>query len=160
MGFLSKGAEEVKALVVTNLYPHKYDRSRGIFITKRLQQYGRLGIEYIAIPLAFQGNVAIRSLKRILRRPEFTPIEQLEGVFYRPVFVKADTIWGGGEAQKGKPYRKALLTRNLWKGVVIGITVNKSLCWNSFLLDHFAFTYQTEYCSLQNNGFPKLKRRR
>ena len=44
----------MKILLLTNLFPLTENLSSGIFITKRLEQYKKLGIEYVAVPVWFQ----------------------------------------------------------------------------------------------------------
>ena len=44
----------MKVLVLTNLFPFQDNLSSGIFITKRLEQCVKLGIDYTAVPVWFE----------------------------------------------------------------------------------------------------------
>lgn len=78
----------MKALLLTNLYPYQRREDSGIFITNRLQQYRNLGVDYLAVPLAFKESGAIRFLRKILKRKEIVPLRELNGVRYEPVFLE------------------------------------------------------------------------
>lgn len=54
----------MNVLVLTNLFPTKRVLSGGIFITKRLQQYKKIGVNFAVIPVLY-GN---RKLKRFIGR--------------------------------------------------------------------------------------------
>ena len=51
----------MKVIILTNLFPYEANLSGGIFITKRLEQYKKLGIDYVAVPVWFQDDPFARS---------------------------------------------------------------------------------------------------
>gem|GEM_PF-162618 len=79
----------IKALILTNLFPKRENPNVGIFITKRLKEYKKLGVEFRAIPLAFEDSSKLAKFLRSVsgRIPE-KPLEQSEGFFYEPVYVQ------------------------------------------------------------------------
>ena len=44
----------MKPLILTNLFPRKDNPNSGIFITKRLKEYQKLGVDFTAVSLAFR----------------------------------------------------------------------------------------------------------
>ncbi|AIY87667.1 glycosyl transferase, group 1 family protein [Thermotoga sp. Cell2] len=79
----------MKALVITNIFPIKTNPFSGIFIAKRLQEYQKLDVDFTAVSLAFRNKGSILSLLRsLLRKPSEVPLEGLEGVSFKPVFVE------------------------------------------------------------------------
>lgn len=79
----------MKALVITNIFPIKTNPFSGIFIAKRLQEYQKLDVDFTAVSLAFRNKGSILSLLRsLLRKPSEVPLKELEGVSFKPVFVK------------------------------------------------------------------------
>ncbi|AIY85866.1 MULTISPECIES: glycosyltransferase family 4 protein [unclassified Thermotoga] len=79
----------MKVLILTNLFPRKDNLNSGIFITKRLKEYRKLGADFTAVSLAFRDKGRLLSLLRsLLRKPSEIPLEELEGVSFNPVFVE------------------------------------------------------------------------
>jgi teichuronic acid biosynthesis glycosyltransferase TuaC len=74
----------LKILLLTNLFPLTENLSSGIFITKRLEQYKKLGIEYVAVPVWFQDDLFVRLAKYLLRKSSFIPVKNVSGVDYSP----------------------------------------------------------------------------
>ncbi|HBF70020.1 MAG TPA: glycosyltransferase family 4 protein [Thermotoga sp.] len=76
-------------LILTNLFPTKDNPNSGIFITKRLKEHEKLGVDFTAVSLAFRDKGRLLSLLRsLLRKPSEVPLKELEGVSFNPVFVE------------------------------------------------------------------------
>ncbi len=76
-------------LILTNLFPTKDNPNSGIFITKRLKEHEKLGVDFTAVSLAFRDKGRLLSLLRsLLRKPSEVPLKELEGVSFKPVFVE------------------------------------------------------------------------
>ncbi|MDN5338874.1 MAG: teichuronic acid biosynthesis glycosyltransferase TuaC [Thermotogaceae bacterium] len=76
-------------LILTNLFPTKDNPNSGIFITKRLKEHEKLGVDFTAVSLTFRDKGRLLSLLRsLLRKPSEVPLKELEGVSFKPVFVK------------------------------------------------------------------------
>ncbi|ACJ75208.1 glycosyl transferase, group 1 family protein [Thermosipho africanus TCF52B] len=79
----------MKPLILTNLFPRKDNPNSGIFITKRLKEYQKLGVDFTAVSLAFRDKGRLLNLLRsLLHKPSEIPLEELEGVSFNPVFVE------------------------------------------------------------------------
>lgn len=83
----------MKAIILTNLFPFQNNLSSGIFITKRLEQYRKLGIEYVAVPVWFQDDVFVRLARRFLRKSSITPSTSVGDADYSPLRCKRTTSW-------------------------------------------------------------------
>ncbi|AJG40179.1 hypothetical protein TRQ7_01660 [Thermotoga sp. RQ7] len=79
----------MKILFLTNLFPKRENPNSGIFITKRLKEHEKLGVDFTAVSLAFRNKGRLLSLLRsLLHKPFEIPLEELEGVSFKPVFVE------------------------------------------------------------------------
>lgn len=79
--------------MLTNLFPKRENPSSGIFITKRLKEYKKLGVEFIAVSLAPKDKGRILDLlRRFLNKHLKTPLEEFEGVSFKPVFMERDVF--------------------------------------------------------------------
>jgi len=83
----------VKVIVFTNLFPNQNKLSSGVFITKRLEQYRRFGIDYAAVPVWFQDDLFVRLAKYLLRKSPFTPATNVGGVDYSPLKCRRTIRW-------------------------------------------------------------------
>lgn len=72
----------MKVLMLTYFYPYVSNPLRGIFVTKRIEQYKRIGIDYTAIPIGFGEGVIFRFFRQILGKGSMRPIEQLGNAKY------------------------------------------------------------------------------
>jgi len=77
----------VNVLVLLNLFPKNKNKASGIFITKRLKEYRKLGVEYKAVPLAVEDRgISMKLVRTLLKKPSRIPIESFEGVSFESVF--------------------------------------------------------------------------
>lgn len=78
-----------EVLILTNLFPKKENPTSSIFMTRRLKEYRKLGVDFKAVPLSFGDKRGfVRFLRDLFRKPLNTPLEDLEGVPFEPVFVE------------------------------------------------------------------------
>lgn len=80
-------------MLLTNLFPLMENPLSGIFITKRLEQYRKLGIDYAALPVSFKDVLLVQLVKRLLRESSATPVTDVGGVNYSPLECRKTTIW-------------------------------------------------------------------
>ena len=80
-------------IVLTNLFPYEANLSGGIFITKRLEQYKKLGIDYVAVPVWFQDDLFVRIAKYLLRKSSFIPATNVGDVDYSPLKCRRTVRW-------------------------------------------------------------------
>ncbi|PLV56752.1 glycosyltransferase family 4 protein [Thermotoga sp. SG1] len=79
----------MRSFILTNLFPTKENPNSGIFIIKRLKEYQKLGVDFTVVSLAFKDKGRLLSLlRRLLHKPFEVPLEELEGVSFKPVFVE------------------------------------------------------------------------
>jgi len=83
----------VKVIVLTNLFPLRGNLSSAIFITKRLEQYKKLGIDYVAVPVWFQDDLFVRLAKYLLRKSSFIPATNVGDVDYSPLKCRRTVRW-------------------------------------------------------------------
>ena len=83
----------MKILLLTNLFPLTENLSSGIFITKKLDQYKKLGIDYVAVPAWFEDDLFVRLAKYLLMKNSFIPTTNVGDVEYSPLKCKRTTIW-------------------------------------------------------------------
>lgn len=83
----------MKILSLTNLFPCLKNPLSGIFITKRLDQYKKLGIDYVAVPVWFQDDLFVRLAKYLLRKSSFIPATNVGGVDYSPLKCRRTVRW-------------------------------------------------------------------
>jgi len=83
----------MKVLVLTNLFPFEGNLASGIFITKRLEQCVKLGIDYTAVPVWFKDDWLIRFARRLLGKEQVNPIKELNGVQYSWVDCERKATW-------------------------------------------------------------------
>ena len=83
----------MKILLLTNLFPLTENLLSGIFITKRLEQYKKLGIDYVAVPVWFQDDLFVRLAKYLLRKSSFIPATDVGGVDYSPLKCRRTVRW-------------------------------------------------------------------
>jgi len=83
----------VRVLILTNLSPFVNLLSSGIFITKRLEQYKKLGIDYVAVPVWFQDDIFVRLAKYLLRKSSFIPVKNVGDVDYSPLKCRRTVRW-------------------------------------------------------------------
>jgi glycosyltransferase involved in cell wall biosynthesis len=77
----------MKILIITNLAPTVPNPNSGIFIVRRLQHYKSFGIDFDAISLGQTDSKMITMIKRLLRRTSYEPLEEHEGVKFKPVLI-------------------------------------------------------------------------
>lgn len=79
----------MKVLVITNLAPSVQNPSSGIFITRRLQQYFKYGIDFDAISLGYSESKLVLLLKSLLKKNQYIEfIKEYKGVRFKPLFIK------------------------------------------------------------------------
>ncbi len=83
----------MKVLVLTNLFPFQGNLARGIFITKRLEQYVKLGIDYTAVPVWFKEGWLIKFARWLLRKEQVNPVKELNGVQYSRLDCEKKVTW-------------------------------------------------------------------
>ena len=83
----------VKILVLTDFFPLEGNLASGIFITKRLEQYVRLGIDYTAVPISFKDDWLIKFARRLLGKERINPVKELNGVQYSRVDCRRKATW-------------------------------------------------------------------
>ena len=83
----------MKILVLTNLFPLEGNLASGIFITKRLEQYVKLGIDYTAVPVWFKEGWLIRFARWLLRKEQVNPVKELNGVQYSRLDCEKKVTW-------------------------------------------------------------------
>jgi teichuronic acid biosynthesis glycosyltransferase TuaC len=87
----------MKVLVLTNLFPFEGNLASGIFITKRLEQCVKLGIDYTAVPVWFKDGWLDRLEGRLRRKEQVNPVKELNGVQYSRLDCKKRPHgWCGG----------------------------------------------------------------
>ncbi len=86
------GSVGLKVLVVTNLYPTELNPTRGIFVTKRLESFSKFGLVYSVLSLSFRDALILGVLKKILRKETSSPLRELNGVQYEPIFIRRNLI--------------------------------------------------------------------
>jgi len=83
----------MKVLVLTNLFPFEGNLASGIFITKRIEQCVKLGIDYTAVPVWFKDGWLMRFARWLLRKEQVNPIKELNGVQYSWVDCERKATW-------------------------------------------------------------------
>jgi glycosyltransferase involved in cell wall biosynthesis len=83
----------MKVLVVTNLFPFEGNLASGIFITKRLEQCVKFGIDYTAVPVWFKDGWLNRFEGRLRRKEQVNPVKELNGVQYSRLDCKRKATW-------------------------------------------------------------------
>jgi teichuronic acid biosynthesis glycosyltransferase TuaC len=83
----------MKVLVLTNLFPFEGNLAGGIFITKRLEQWVKLGIDYTAVPVWFKDGWLMRFARWLLRKEQTNPVKELNGVQYSWVDCERKASW-------------------------------------------------------------------
>ena len=83
----------MKVLVLTNLFPFQGNLASGIFITKRLEQCVKLGIDYTAVPVWFKDGWLDRLEGRLRRKEQANPVKELNGVQYSRLGCKKKATW-------------------------------------------------------------------
>jgi len=84
----------MKVLVLTNLFPFEGNLASGIFITKRLEQCVKLGIDYTAVPVWFKDGWLMRFARWLLRKEQVNPVKELNGVQYSRLDCKKGHMVG------------------------------------------------------------------
>jgi glycosyltransferase involved in cell wall biosynthesis len=77
----------MKLLVVTNLSPLDSNPNAGIFVARRLQHYKSFGVDFDAISLGLKDGKIVTAIKKLLQRPSYEPLEEHEGVKFKPVLI-------------------------------------------------------------------------
>jgi len=83
----------MKVLVLTNLFPFEGNLASGIFITKRLEQCVKLGIDYTAVPVWFKDGWLMRFARWLLRKEQVNPVKELNGVQYSRLDCERKATW-------------------------------------------------------------------
>ncbi len=83
----------MKVLVLTDLFPREGNLASGIFITKRLEQYVKLGIDYTAVPVWFKDGWLDRLEGRLRRKEQVNPVKELNGVQYSRLDCERKATW-------------------------------------------------------------------
>jgi teichuronic acid biosynthesis glycosyltransferase TuaC len=83
----------MKVLVLTNLFPFEGNLASGIFITKRLEQCVKLGIDYTAVPVWFKDGWLDRLEGRLRRKEQVNPVKELNGVQYSRLDCERKATW-------------------------------------------------------------------
>jgi glycosyltransferase involved in cell wall biosynthesis len=83
----------MKVLVLTNLFPFQGNLASGIFITKRLEQCVKLGIDYTAVPVWFKDGWLNRFARRLLGKEQVNPIKELNGIQYSRLNCERKATW-------------------------------------------------------------------
>ena len=83
----------MKVLVLTDLFPFEGNLASGIFITKRLEQCVKLGIDYTAVPVWFKDGWLMRFARWLLRKEQVNPIKELNGVQYSRLDCERKATW-------------------------------------------------------------------
>jgi len=83
----------MKVFVLTDLFPREGNLASGIFITKRLEQYVKLGIDYTAVPVCFKEGWLIEFARWLLRKEQINPVKELNGVQYSRVDCERKASW-------------------------------------------------------------------
>jgi glycosyltransferase involved in cell wall biosynthesis len=77
----------MKTLVITNLAPTVPNPNSGIFVVRRLQHYKSFRVDFDAISLGLKDSKIVTAIKKLLRRPRYEPLEEHEGVKFKPVLI-------------------------------------------------------------------------
>ncbi len=72
----------MNVLLLTNLYPCIDVSSRGIFITKRLQQYAKFRVQFTAVPVGYGSSGFQRLVKKVFGGINYEPLAEHYGVKY------------------------------------------------------------------------------
>ena len=83
----------MKVLVLTNLFPFEGNLASGIFITKRIEQCVKLGIDYTAVPVWFKDGWLMRFARWLLRKEQVNPVKELNGVQYSRLDCERKATW-------------------------------------------------------------------
>lgn len=83
----------MKVLLLTYFYPYVSNPLRGIFVTKRIEQYKRIGIDYTAIPIGFGEGAIFRFFRQVLGKKSMKPIEKIGNVEYSIVESRGAFPW-------------------------------------------------------------------
>ena len=133
--------EKITSLILTNLFPSRTSLFSGIFITKILKEYKKLGVGFTAVSLAFKDKGRILNLlRRLLNKPPETPLEEFEGVSFNPIFVERDIF----NVVIQKLQRNKVL--KVFTDRITEQIVQSSQNIVPFALIECAFSYQLKYC--------------
>jgi glycosyltransferase involved in cell wall biosynthesis len=77
----------MRVLIVTNLAPTVSNPNSGIFVVRRLQHYKSFRVDFDAISLGLKDSKIVTAIKKLLRRPRYEPLEEHEGVKFKPVLI-------------------------------------------------------------------------
>jgi glycosyltransferase involved in cell wall biosynthesis len=77
----------MRVLAVTNLAPTVGNHMSGIFVVRRLQQYPKFHIDYLAISLGFEDCWDVRFVKKLLRKNSNAPLDQLLDVKFEHALI-------------------------------------------------------------------------
>ena len=83
----------MKVFVLTNLFPRDGNLASGIFITKKLEQYVKLGIDYTVVPVWFKDGWLDRFEGRLRRKEQVNPVKELNGVQYSRLDCERKASW-------------------------------------------------------------------
>jgi len=81
----------MKVLVLTNLFPFQGNLQAGVFITRRLELYKNLNIDYVAVPVSFEDTFALMLIRRISRKGLRKPVESVGKANYTAPTCKKTT---------------------------------------------------------------------
>ncbi len=100
----------MKVLIITNLFPLKKNPLSGVFVVRRLEQYQKFGVEYLALSPGFLDNLTVRFIKRLLKREFSEPLKKFQNVQFELVLIRQGlmrTIFG--KLFDGRGYTKEYL---------------------------------------------------
>ncbi|MDM7320861.1 MAG: glycosyltransferase family 4 protein [Fervidobacterium sp.] len=87
----------MKVFVLTNLFPREVNLASGsadgVFITRRIEQCVKLGIDYTAVPVWFKDGWLDSLARRLLRKEQINPVKEFNGVQYSRVDCKRKATW-------------------------------------------------------------------
>jgi glycosyltransferase involved in cell wall biosynthesis len=87
----------MKVFVLTNLFPREGNlasgSANGVFITRRIEQCVKLGIDYTAVPVWFKDGWLDSLEGRLRRKEQINPVKEFNGVQYSRVDCKRKATW-------------------------------------------------------------------
>ncbi|MEN3042286.1 MAG: glycosyltransferase, partial [Fervidobacterium sp.] len=82
----------MKILILTNFFPYKNNPVRGIFVSKRIEQYKNFNLEFKVLGISYKETKLLRFIKKLLKIPLLEPLEFFDSLKYEYINVKRGII--------------------------------------------------------------------
>ncbi|MCX7654204.1 MAG: glycosyltransferase [Fervidobacterium sp.] len=82
----------MKILILTNFFPYKNNPVRGIFVSKRIEQYKNFNLEFKVLGISYKETKLLRFTKELLKIPLLEPLEYFDNLKYEYITVKRGII--------------------------------------------------------------------